>query len=67
MMIPDTLHHTLRSLRLSGLQQTLDVRLQEAGASQLTHLEFLELLRDGLFCQREINNYRRCFERLWCI
>jgi DNA replication protein DnaC len=44
MMIPDTLQTTLRTLRLSGLQQTLDVRLQEAGASQLTHLELRELL-----------------------
>ena len=43
-MIPDRLHHTLRQLRLSGLRQTLDVRVQEAAANQLSHLEFLELI-----------------------
>ncbi len=35
---------TLRVLRLSGLAETLDVRLQEAAGNGLTHLEFLELL-----------------------
>lgn len=34
----------LRKLRLSGLAQSLDVRLQEAGANRLSHLEFLELI-----------------------
>ena len=38
------IHHTLRQLRLSGLMQTLDVRLAEAAASRLTHGEFLELI-----------------------
>jgi DNA replication protein DnaC len=35
---------TLKQLRLSGLAQTLPVRLQEAAASQLSHGEFLELI-----------------------
>ena len=43
-MIPDTLQHTLRNLRLSGLQRTLATRLQEASANQLSHQQFLELL-----------------------
>ena len=34
----------LRQLRLSGLLASLEVRLQEAGASRLGHAEFLELL-----------------------
>lgn len=38
------LHTTLRQLRLSGLLQTLDVRLQEAAASRLGPAEFLELI-----------------------
>lgn len=38
------LKNTLRELRLSGLSQTLDVRLQEAAANRLGHAEFLELL-----------------------
>ena len=35
---------TLRQLRLSGLGKTIEVRLQEAAANRLTHLEFLELI-----------------------
>ena len=38
------LQTTLRQLRLSGLMQTLDVRLQEAAAGRLGHGEFLELI-----------------------
>ena len=41
-MIP--LQNALRQLRLSGLAQTLEVRLQEATASGLGHNEFLELI-----------------------
>ena len=40
----DRLQSTLRQLRLSGLAQSLDVRLQEAASHQLSHLEFLELI-----------------------
>ena len=35
---------TIRALRLSGLLNTLETRVQEASSNQLTHLEFLELL-----------------------
>jgi DNA replication protein DnaC len=34
----------LRELRLSGLAETLDVRLQEAAGHPLSHAEFLELI-----------------------
>jgi DNA replication protein DnaC len=45
----DTLHQALKKLRLSGLVQSLDVRLQEAQSHQLNHAEFLELvLQDEL-------------------
>ena len=48
------LHTNLRQLRLSGLGKTLQVRLQEAGASRLTHMEFLELiLEDELSVRRQ--------------
>lgn len=40
----ESLSRTLRQLRLSGMAETLEVRLQEATASKLTHLEFLELV-----------------------
>jgi DNA replication protein DnaC len=38
------LETTLKQLRLSGLSQTLAMRLQEAGANRLSHGEFLELI-----------------------
>lgn len=44
------LENTLKALRLSGLCQTLGVRLQEAAANRLGHAEFLELI-----CQDELN------------
>jgi DNA replication protein DnaC len=40
----DRLQSALKQLRLSGLAETLDVRLQEAASHQLTHAEFLELI-----------------------
>jgi DNA replication protein DnaC len=40
----DGLNRTLRQLRLSGLLETLDLRLQEAAGNSLNHLEFLELI-----------------------
>lgn len=50
----DTLQTTLRQLRLSGLAQTLDVRLQEAAGHSLSHAEFLELiLQDELLVRGE--------------
>lgn len=44
------LETTLKQLRLSGLLQSLNVRLQEAAANRLSHAEFLELI-----CQDELN------------
>lgn len=45
----DALHTALTRLRLSGMAQSLDVRLQEASGNGLTHAEFLELvLQDEL-------------------
>jgi DNA replication protein DnaC len=40
----ESLSSSLRQLRLSGLAQTLDVRLQEAAGNGLSHEEFLELI-----------------------
>ena len=49
----DALQTTLRKLRLSGLAQTPDVRLQEAQGHNLSHVEFLELiLQDELLVPR---------------
>lgn len=40
----DTLMTSLRKLRLSGLLQSLEIRLQEARGNNLGHAEFLELI-----------------------
>jgi hypothetical protein len=37
-----SLETAIRKLRLSGMAQSLDVRLQEASGNHLTHAEFLE-------------------------
>jgi DNA replication protein DnaC len=45
----DTLTTSIRKLRLSGLLQSLEIRLQEARGNNLGHAEFLELvLQDEL-------------------
>lgn len=50
----------LKQLRLSGLLETLDVRLQEAAGHQLNHAEFLELiLQDELAVRGERQIQRR--------
>jgi DNA replication protein DnaC len=54
------LHTTLKQLRLSGLLQTREVRLQEAGANRLSHAEFLELiLQDELNVRQQRQLQRR--------
>jgi len=50
----DALQNLLKQLRLSGLLSTLEVRLHEAAANQLSHREFLELiLQDELAVRNE--------------
>ena len=49
----ETLRTALRKLRLSGLAQTLDVRLQEAAGHSLNHAEFLELILQDELAIRE--------------
>jgi len=44
MVMNESLRTTLRQLRLSGLAESLDVRLQEAASHGLNHAEFLELI-----------------------
>jgi len=56
----DTLQQALKKLRLSGLAQCLEVRLQEAASHGLTHQEFLELLlEDELLVRSERSKDRR--------
>jgi len=56
----NALFDALKRLRLSGLAQTLDVRLQEAAGNSLDHAEFLEtLLQDELAIRKERQIARR--------
>lgn len=55
-----TLREQLKQLRLSGLSDTLEVRLQEAKSSKLDHTEFLELiLADELVVRNDRKIARR--------
>ena len=50
----EAMHAALKKLRLSGMAQSLDVRLQEASGNGLNHAEFLELiLQDELAIRAE--------------
>lgn len=65
----DRLRNALRQLRLSGLIQSLDVRLHEAQSHNLNHAEFLELvLQDELLIRSDRLLKRRvkvaCFRDL---
>src|SRR3954469_4703039 len=56
----ERLQSALHQLRLSGLAQSLDVRLQETAGHQLSHLEFLELiLQDELLVRQQRQIERR--------
>lgn len=59
------IQQSARALRLSGLLQSLDVRLQEAATHQLSHAEFLDLIfqdelvvRDSRAVERRKDNAR---------
>jgi DNA replication protein DnaC len=65
----DRLTAALKQLRLSGLLQSLDVRLQEAAGHNLSHAEFLELIvQDELAVRSDRQLQRRlkaaCFREL---
>jgi DNA replication protein DnaC len=65
----ETLRNALKQLRLSGLLESLDVRLQEAASHNLNHAEFLELaLQDELAVRSDRLLQRRvkaaCFRDL---
>jgi DNA replication protein DnaC len=56
----ERLQSALRKLRLSGLVESLQVRLEEAAANRLTHAEFLELiLQDELAVRGDRQIQRR--------
>jgi len=50
----ESLQSALKTLRLSGMIETLDVRLQEATGNSLNHAEFLELiLQDEMLVRKD--------------
>ena len=56
----DALRNALKKLRLSGLLESLEIRLQEAAGHGLSHLEFLELiLQDELAVRSDRQLQRR--------
>jgi len=56
----EALQTALRALRLSGMTQSLEVRLQEAAGNGLNHAEFLELvLQDEMLVRKERQIKRR--------
>jgi len=56
----ESMQTALRKLRLSGLAQSLDVRIQEATSHDLNHTEFLELiLQDELAIRADRQMERR--------
>jgi DNA replication protein DnaC len=56
----EAIEHATRKLRLSGMAQSLDVRLQEARANRLGHEQFLELiLQDEMLVRKERQFGRR--------
>jgi DNA replication protein DnaC len=56
----DALRNALKKLRLSGLLECLEIRLQEAAGHGLSHLEFLELiLQDELAVRGDRQLQRR--------
>jgi len=56
----DALRGALKKLRLSGLLESLEIRLQEAAGNGLSHLEFLELiLQDELTTRSDRQLQRR--------
>jgi DNA replication protein DnaC len=56
----DALRTAMKRLRLSGMSESLEVRLQEAAGNNLSHLEFLELvLQDELLVRDQRRIQRR--------
>ena len=55
----DTLRQTLKQLRLSGLLESLEVRLHEAASHHLNHVEFLELILQDELAVRADRQWQR--------
>jgi DNA replication protein DnaC len=58
----DALRKTLKQLRLSGLLESLEIRLQEAAGHGLSHGEFLELILQDELAVRSDRQLQRRFK-----
>src|SRR5271156_4689104 len=58
----EALRKTLKQLRLSGLLESLEVRLQEAAGHGLSHSEFLELILQDELAVRADRQFQRRFK-----
>ena len=55
----DSMGQMLRELRLSGMRETLDIRLQEAIGNQLTHEEFFKMVLQDELNVRKTNRIKK--------
>ena len=58
----EALRKTLKQLRLSGLLESLEIRLQEAAGHGLSHGEFLELILQDELAVRDDRQLQRRFK-----
>ena len=58
----EALRKTLKQLRLSGLLESLEIRLQEAAGHNLSHSEFLELILQDELAVRADRQFQRRFK-----
>jgi len=61
--IDNALREALKSLRLSGMLETLDARLLQAHGGELGHLEFLQVLCQDEITRRETVAFARRLQR----
>jgi DNA replication protein DnaC len=62
-IIDTALHTSLRTLKLSGMLETLDARLAQAQAGELGHLDFLQVLCSDEITRRENMSMHRRLRR----
>ncbi|MFE5596548.1 ATP-binding protein [Streptomyces sp. NPDC056549] len=57
------LRESLKTLRLSGMLETLDPRLAQAHSGELCHLDFLQVLCQDEITRRETVAFQRSLQR----
>ncbi len=62
-IVGTALDQSLRALKLSGMLHTLDARLAQARAGELSHLEFLQVLCDDELTRRQAMAMQRRLRR----